>query len=128
MKVKRFVIKKAIENRSKDYVLINAKKQAKSFEGFKPEEIEDVLVQMREIFSQILFLPLFKIDDEGHWINDLGGDSMSYVELIRTVQDKFEITIPEEKYGLLTCVNDFAYEVALLLKDKPQKEEINDKK
>ena len=128
MKVKRYVIKKAIEAKSKDYILINAKKETKKFDGFKPEEIESVLVEMREIFSQILFLPIFKIEDDGHWINDLGGDSMSYVELIRTVQDKFQVTIPEEKYGLLTCVNDFAYEVAVLLKNKPQEVENNDKK
>ena len=128
MKVKRYVIKKAIEAKSKDYMLINAKKETKKFDGFKPEEIESVLVQMREIFSQILFLPIFKIEDDGHWINDLGGDSMSYVELIRTVQDKFQVIIPEEKYGLLTCVNDFAYEVAVLLKNKPQEIDNNDKK
>jgi len=128
MKVKRYVIKKAIEAKSKEYILINAKKETKKFDNFKPEEIEPVLVEMREIFSQILFLPIFKIEDDGHWINDLGGDSMSYVELIRTVQDKFEVTIPEEKYGLLTCVNDFAYEVAVLLKNKPQEVENNDKK
>ena len=128
MKVKRYVIKKAIEARSKDYVLINAKKETKKFDGFKPEEIENILVDMREIFSQILFLPVFKIEDDGHWINDLGGDSMSYVELILNVQRKFDITIPEEKYGLLTCVNDFAYEVAVLLKEKPQENENNDKK
>ena len=128
MKVKRYVIKKAIEAKSRDYVLINAKKETKKFDGFKPEEIDSVLVEMREIFSQILFLPIFKIEDDGHWINDLGGDSMSYVELIRTVQDKFQVTIPEEKYGLLTCVNDFAYEVAILLRNKPQEVENNDKK
>ena len=128
MKVKRYVIKKAIENRSKDYILINSKKETKKFDGFKPEEIENILVEMREIFSQILILPIFKIEDDGHWINDLGGDSMSYVELILNVQNKFGVTIPEEKYGLLTCVNDFAYEVAVLLKEKPQENEINDKK
>ena len=73
---------------------------------------------MRKIFSEVLILPLFKIEDAGHWINDLGGDSMSYIELVRKVQDEFEVTIAEEKYGQLTCVNDFVYEVATLLKNK----------
>lgn len=119
MKVKRYVIKKALESKSTDYVAINAKKETVKFDGFKDEELVDVFEGVREIFASILFLPLFKIDDAGHWINDLGGDSMSYVELLRDVQNKFEVTIPEEKYGQLTCVNDFVYEVATLLKNKP---------
>lgn len=118
MKVKRFMIKQAIENKNKEYVLINAQKEVKNFEGFKLEEIQDVLEKMRKIFSEVLILPLFKIEDAGHWINDLGGDSMSYIELVRKVQDEFEVTIAEEKYGQLTCVNDFVYEVATLLKNK----------
>ena len=73
---------------------------------------------MRAIFSKILILPQFKIDDDGHWINDLGGDSMSYVELLTTVQDSFKVTIPEELYGKLATVNDFTEEVAKLLKIK----------
>ena len=69
---------------------------------------------MREIFSKVLILPTFKIDDDAHWINDLGGDSMSYVELIRDVQDKFQIEFPESLLGQMTCVNDFVFEIAKL--------------
>ena len=74
------------------------------------------MVPTREIFSKILILPLFKIDDAAHWVNDLGGDSMSYVELVRDLQDKFDIVIPEELYGKLTCINDFVLEIATLKK------------
>ena len=116
MKVKRYMIKKAIESNSPDYILINAKKEKKSFEGFDEKTINDILVPTREIFSKILILPLFKIDDAAHWVNDLGGDSMSYVELVRDLQDKFDIVIPEELYGKLTCINDFVLEIATLKK------------
>ena len=77
---------------------------------------------MRELFSKVLILPTFKIDDDAHWINDLGGDSMSYVELIREAQDKFEITFPEELLGQMATVNDFVYEVAILKYGKPKTE------
>ncbi|MCQ2087597.1 MAG: AMP-binding protein [Bacilli bacterium] len=116
MKVKRFVVKKAIESGSPDFVLINAKKETKSFEGFDDKTISDILIPTREIFSKILILPAFKIEDGAHWVNDLGGDSMSYVELIKDVQDRFNVTIPEELYGKLTCVNDFVLEIAQLKK------------
>lgn len=118
MKVKRFVIKKAIESKSKDYILLGAKKEVKKFEGFDEETIKSILEPMRDIFSKILILPKFKIEDNAHWINDLGGDSMNYVELVLKVQETFNVTIPEEMYGQMTCVNDFVEEVAKLKKGK----------
>ena len=121
MKVKRFLIKKALEEESKEYVPIDSKKKAKSFEGFDQEVIDSILVPMREIFSKVLILPEFKIDDDAHWINDLGGDSMSYVELIRDVQEKFEIEFPEHLLGQMTCVNDFVYEIAKIKNGAPKK-------
>ena len=118
MKVKRFVIKKAIEAKSKDYILLGEKKEAMKFEGFDEETIAQILEPMRELFSQVLILPKFKIEDNAHWINDLGGDSMNYVELVLKVQEYFSVTIPEEQYGQLTCINDFVEEVAKLKKGK----------
>lgn len=118
MKVKRFVVKKAIETKSDDYIPFDFKKETKSFKGFDQKTIETVLEPMREIFSRILILPKFKIDDDAHWVNDLGGDSMSYVELITTIQDRFDVIIPESLYGQLVSINDFVEEVAKLLSKK----------
>lgn len=116
MKVKRYLLKKGIEAKSKEYIPIDNKRKTKTFEGFDKETIESILVPTRKIFSEVLILPEFKIDDDSHWINDLGGDSMSYVELVQKLQEKFNITLPEEKLGQLTCVNDFVYEIAVILK------------
>ena len=118
MKVKRFVIKKEIENGSNKYVLINSKKVSSKTRKLSQEAITKILPPVRELFSKILVLPTFKIDDEDHWINDLGGDSMNYVELVQEVDRYFDIEVPEEQYGKLTCVNDFVEEIARLLKQK----------
>ncbi len=118
MKVKRFVIKKEIENGSNKYVLINSKKVSSKTRKLSEEALTKILPPVRELFSKILVLPTFKIDDEDHWINDLGGDSMNYVELVQEVDRYFDIEVPEEQYGKLTCVNDFVEEIALLLKQK----------
>ena len=117
MKVKRFAIKKEIENGSNKYVLINQKKTSSKVRKFSEETLKNVLPGVRELFSKVLVLPTFKIDDEDHWINDLGGDSMNYVELVQEVDRYFKIEIPEEQYGKLTCVNDFVEEIALRLKE-----------
>ena len=118
MKVKRFAIKKEIENGSNKYVLINSKKVSSKTRKLSEEAIKNILPPVRELFSKILVLPTFKIDDEDHWINDLGGDSMNYVELVQEVDRYFDIEVPEEQYGKLTCVNDFVEEIARLLKQK----------
>ena len=118
MKVKRFVVKKGIESNSNDYISFDFKAESKASKVFDKETVEKILEPMRSIFSKILILPKFKIDDEGHWVDDLGGDSMSYVELITTVQGTFDVTIPEELYGRLATVNDFTEEVAKLKKNK----------
>ena len=117
MKVKRFAIKKEIENGSNKYVLINSKKVSSKTRKLSEEALTKILPPVRELFSKILVLPTFKIDDEDHWINDLGGDSMNYVELVQEIDHTFGIEIEEEKYGVLTCVNDFVEEIARLQKD-----------
>ena len=117
MKVKRFVIKKEIENGSNKFVLINAKKASPKTRKLSEDAIKNILPKVRQLFSQVLVLPTFKIDDEDHWINDLGGDSMNYVELVQEIDHLFNIEIEEEKYGVLTCVNDFVEEIARLQKE-----------
>ena len=82
----------------------------------KEETLKTILPEVRQLFSKVLVLPTFKIDDEDHWINDLGGDSMNYVEVVQEIDRVFDIEIPEEKYGQLTCVNDFVEEIARLKK------------
>jgi len=116
MKVKRFMVKNAIEANSKDYLPIDEEKVTKKFSGISKAEIKEIIEPVRAIFAKILILPKFKIDDNAHWVNDLGGDSMSYVELILKIQETFNITIPENMYGKLTCVNDIVEEIALLKK------------
>ena len=116
MKVKRFVIKKEIENGSNQYILINAKKVSPKTRKLSEDAVKNILPKVRQLFSKVLVLPTFKIDDEDHWINDLGGDSMNYVELVQEIDHEFNIEISEEKYGVLTCVNDFVEEVQTLTK------------
>ncbi len=116
MKVKRFQVKKAIEQENGDYIAINQTKDIIKFEGFDEETIKNILIPMRKLFSKVLILAEYKITDDGHWINDLGGDSMSYVELINLVQDYYKVTLPEECLGKLSCINDFVYQVAQLKK------------
>ena len=114
MKVKRFKVKEMLESKKDSFVKVGEKKPNKELTGYKPEDLEPVLKQVRSIFAKILLLPYVRIGDTDHWINDLGGDSMSYVELITTINREMNVEIPEDKYALLVCVNDFTEEILSL--------------
>lgn len=115
LKVKRFLIKEAIEKGSTDFINIEkSKKEVVSFEGYDKKEVENIQNKIIKIFSKILMLPEFKIDVDSIWTTDLGGDSMSYIEMVQTLDKAFKIEIPEDKYGLLGNVNDFTKEILIL--------------
>ena len=118
MKVKRFQVKKAIEAGSSDYISLDGNQTKKISKKLPKEVLDKYLDDMRAIFSEVLILPLFKIENDAHWINDLGGDSMNYVELVQKVNEKFKVNIPENKYGKLTCVLDFVEEIDALKSKK----------
>ena len=114
MKVKRFAVKQCMEEHPNLFVSFGEKQKIKNFSGYKKEDVEPIVKKVRQIFAKILILPFIKVGDDDHWINDLGGDSMSYVELINTINKDFGVEIPEEKYALLTSVNEFSEEILAL--------------
>ncbi len=116
MKVRRFVIKKAIEENNGEYLPIEKKNESSSKVEFSPDVTKKILEPMRDLFAKVLILPKFKIADDAHWINDLGGDSMSYVELVKEVQEYFNIEFKEETLGVMASINDFTQEVARIKK------------
>jgi long-subunit acyl-CoA synthetase (AMP-forming) len=116
MKVKRFVIKDSLETGSDDFVRFGEERKASShlLSEFYEQEVKEALSLVRDVFAKALFIPAFKIADDAHWANDLGGDSMSYVGMVNDLNHEAKVTIPVEQYGKLFSVNDFAYEVLLL--------------
>ena len=114
MKVKRFQVRELIKIKKNAFISFDQKKEIKSFDGYKKEDVEPIINKVRNIFSKTLYLPTIKIGDDDHWINDLGGDSMSYIELINSLDQEFGTKIPEELYAKLTSVNEFTEEILKL--------------
>ncbi|MFA7378573.1 MAG: AMP-binding protein [Bacilli bacterium] len=108
LKVRRFQVKDLLKHKPESFLDMNERKTVKTFEGFEASVVEPVIKSVREIFSKVLLLPTFKVGDSEHWVNELGGDSMSYIQLVGEIEECFGIKVAEEKYGLLVCVNDFA--------------------
>ena len=117
MKVKRFLIKENIEKGNGDFIAFDApKKKIVSFEGFDPEEVSAILSGVTKVFAKVLALPEFKIDPSADWGADLGGDSMSYIDMCQTLNKEFKVDIPEKLWGQLMTANDFAKEILTLKK------------
>ena len=71
MKVKRFVIRKAISENTGEYIPLNQERKVKSFKGFDQKTVDEILIPVREIFSKVLLLPTYKIEDDAHWVNEI---------------------------------------------------------
>ncbi len=114
MKVKRFALKKELEKNPQDFITFDGEslhKQSASLEGYDKEKVKEISNKVRKLFSKILYLPEYKIDDTSSWGEDLGGDSMSYVTMVQELNSIFKISIPTEKYGTLLTVLDFTKEI-----------------
>ncbi len=114
MKVKRFVLKKELEKNPQDFLSFDGKelnKKTISLEGYDKKSIDATAKKVRKLFSKVLYLPEYKIDDNSSWGEDLGGDSMSYVTMVQELNSIFKISIPTEKYGVLLTVADFTKEI-----------------
>jgi acyl carrier protein len=46
-----------------------------------------------------------KITDDGHFINDMGLDSMALLEVLATMEKKFSISIPETEFPNIVTLN-----------------------
>ena len=90
------------------------------FKGYANQSVyassKHALTGFTKVFAKVLALPEFKIEPDADWGKDLGGDSMSYIDMAQTLNREFKVDIPEELWGQLMTVNDFAKEILILLK------------
>ncbi len=62
--------------------------------------------QIIEIISEQLGLDKDDIQLEASFIDDLGADSLDIVEMIMTIEDDFDIEIPDEDAEKIILVQD----------------------
>ena len=71
--------------------------------------MSDTLNKIKEIIIDKLGIDKNKIDDDSHFIEDLGADSLDTVELIMQFEEDFSLEIPDEDAEKIMTVNQ-AYE------------------
>ena len=65
--------------------------------------IED---KVKKIIAEKLSVDLEEIVPEASFVDDLGADSLDLVELIMSMEEEFDIDIPDEKAEKLVTVKD----------------------
>ncbi|MDD5016593.1 MAG: AMP-binding protein [Eubacteriales bacterium] len=89
----------------------------KVFKDYPKDFIEEILTGVRTVFADVLHLPVESVYDHGHFVYDLGGDSLMYAGLILELENHFNTTIPQQSYGKCYCVNDFSKLIADIRKN-----------
>jgi len=62
--------------------------------------------RVRTLFAKQLRVPEEKITLESGIRKDLGADSLDILQLLLTVEEEYEITIPDEKLATFDTVGD----------------------
>lgn len=62
--------------------------------------------KLKAIVAEKLEVDVEKIIPEASFINDLGADSLKIVELMMTLEDEFDIEIPDDEAENLLTVKD----------------------
>lgn len=66
----------------------------------------EVDVKLKEIIVEQLSVDEERVKTESSFIDDLGADSLDIVELVMTMEEKFDLEIPDEDAEGLKTVGD----------------------
>ena len=91
LKVRKFQLKKCIEQNSNDYVKIDLIKKSK-----KAFSIKEIKNDLKNFFSSYLNMDISKINDNSLIIEELNVDSLIMAELFIYIEEKYKINIEKE--------------------------------
>lgn len=75
--------------------------------------------RVRELVAKHLDVPIEKVTDLSDLIGDLGGDSLTSVEIVMDVEEEFDIEINDDEAHSLLTIIDVANLVARKLENAP---------
>lgn len=120
IKVRRQKVKEAIERGQDGFEEIDIrsgviKHEAKktgipALDGESCDNVEyaGILEKVREIFADVLGIDPADIKDADHFVDDLGGDSLSSLGVFSKAEEIYDVIIPDTEYFSCACVEDLA--------------------
>jgi acyl carrier protein len=67
---------------------------------------EEIMGKVKKIIAEQLGVDEGEINNESHFIDDLGADSLDTVELVMALEEEFGIEIPDEDAEKIQTVGD----------------------
>jgi acyl carrier protein len=67
-------------------------------------ERDDALVALREVAVEVLSVEPEAVTDDARFKEDLDADSLDLVELVMGLEERFDISVPEEDLENVTTV------------------------
>jgi acyl carrier protein len=67
---------------------------------------EEILVKVKAVVAEKLNVGEDQVTTDAKFVEDLGADSLDQVELIMSLEDEFELKIPEEEAEKLQTVGN----------------------
>jgi acyl carrier protein len=65
---------------------------------------EDILATLKEIAAEVLGVDAAAVTEAATFKEDLGADSLDLVEVVMALEEKLDITIPEEELADIKTV------------------------
>ena len=69
---------------------------------------EEIRIAIRKLILEIaedVEIEESRVTDDAHFIKDMGLDSMALLEVLATMEKKFQVTIPESEFPNITTIN-----------------------
>ncbi len=66
----------------------------------------DIMSRIQEIVVEHLGVKPSQVTPDAHFINDLGADSLGTVELIMSLEEAFDLDIPDDQAEQIRTVGD----------------------
>jgi len=68
----------------------------------------DMLEVIKEILSKQLKVDVNTIDESTNIVEDLGADSLDVVEMLMTIEEEYDVVVPDEVVAGFVTVGDVA--------------------
>jgi acyl carrier protein len=69
------------------------------------EEIKATINTLILEIAEDVEIEASRVTDDAHFIKDMGLDSMALLEVLATLEKKFQVTIPETEFPNITTIN-----------------------
>lgn len=81
----------------------------------KAEQLEK---EIKTIISEITNMPEEELEGDANFVDDLGIMSIMAIDILNSIQKKYNLEIPEEMFGEFDCLESIVELVQKLLEDK----------